>query len=326
MYHHLTNGQRCQIYSLKKRKISFRSIARDLNVQPSTISREINRNSGRRGYRPAQAQLLADIKKYSSTSHTHKMTPDVLGYIQHGLNLQWSPEQISGRLLLDKGIRLSHERIYQYIWQDKKTGGALFKNLRRRGKKYNKRASKTAGRGLIPGRIDISCRPEVVDLKSRVGDWEADSVLGQQLGGGGIVTLCERKSLLVKIGCVRRRTSGLTQSMIIRLLSPVSRWVHTITYDNGKEFAEHATVDKKLGSEAYFAKPYHSWERGLNENTNGLIRQYLPKGMNLSKLTEVEVKRVEDLLNNRPRKTLKYLTPNEVFIALTKSQSVALRT
>ncbi|MBN2675959.1 MAG: IS30 family transposase [Alphaproteobacteria bacterium] len=237
MYHHLTNGQRCQIYALKKRKFSLRSIARDLTVDPSTISREINRNSGCRGYRLSQAQLLTDIKKHSSTSHPHKMTTNVLTYIQDGLALQWSPEQIGGRLLLDKGIRLSQERIYQHIWQDKKAGGLLFKNLRQRGKKYNKRASKTAGRGLIPGRIDICCHPEVVDLKSLIGDWEADSVLGQQLGGGVIVTLCERKSLLVKIGRVRRRTSDLTQSVIIRLLNPLSRWVHTITYDNGKEFA-----------------------------------------------------------------------------------------
>jgi len=326
MYHHLTNDQRCQIYALKKRKISLRSIAGDLSVHASTVSRELNRNTGRRGYRPIQAQLFTDIKRHLSTSHPYKMTPDVIAYIQEGLSMQWSPEQISGRILLEKRIHLSHERIYQYVWQNKREGGKLYKNLRRSGKKYNKRASKTVGRGLIPGRVDISSRPEIVGLKIRVGDWEADSVVGQQKGGGGLVTLCERKSLLLRMGHVDKRTSDQTQHMIVTLLRPISQWVHTITYDNGKEFAGHENVGEQLGSVAYFARPYHAWERGLNENTNGLIRQYLPKGMNMCKLTEDEVKRIEDLLNNRPRKTLKYLTPNEVFATYTKPPSVALRT
>ena len=207
------------------------------------------------------------------------------------------------------------ERIYQIIWQDKRDGGNLWRSLRRHGKRYNKRAGKNAGRGLIPNRIDISDRPAIVARKARLGDWEGDTVASAG-HKGGLLTLVERKSQLTKISKLRRSTARATQRATVRHLKPIGNFVHTITFDNGKEFAAHQGIAHALTAKIFFATPYHAWERGLNENTNGLIRDFFPKGTDFSTISNAEVAKVERLLNARPRKSLGFRSPQEVFDSL----------
>ena len=204
----------------------------------------------------------------------------------------------------------------QMIWQDKRDGGDLWRSLRRRGKRYNKRAGKTAGRGLIPNRIDISERPAIVARKSRVGDWEGDTVVSSG-HKGGLLTLVERKTKMTKIAKLPRATAVATQEAAVRRLKPIDGFVHTITFDNGKEFAAHQDIALALNARIFFATPYHAWERGLNENTNGLIRDFFPKGTDFSTITSAEVAKVERLLNSRPRKSLGFRSPKEVFNSFT---------
>jgi IS30 family transposase len=244
-----------------------------------------------------------------------KLTVPVRRKIEAKLRqMRWSPEQISG-WLRDQGIKLSHERIYQMIWQDKRDGGNLWRSLRRHGKRYNKRAGKNAGRGLIPNRIDISERPAIVARKARLGDWEGDTVVSAG-HKGGLLTLVERKSQLTKISKLRRSTARATQRATVRRLKPIHNFVHTITFDNGKEFAAHQDIAHALNAKIFFATPYHAWERGLNENTNGLIRDFFPKGTDFSTISNAEVAKVEHLLNARPRKSLGFRSPQEVFDSL----------
>ena len=246
------------------------------------------------------------------------MTQEVISYIEEKLREEFSPEQISCTMRGSVGISISHERIYQYIWHDKKHGGDLYLKLRIAGvKKRRKRYGKKDWRGKIPNRIDIDQRPEIVEEKTRIGDWEADLVSGAH-HRGFLVTLAERKSKYILIGHVKQKTADEVKREIVRLLSPNKEWVHTITYDNGREFSAHEFINKGLNCQSYFAKPYHSWERGLNENTNGLIRQYFPKGMNLRNVSCDELAFVMDRLNHRPRKRLAFKTPHDIFV---KSES-----
>ena len=325
LYQHLTQEQRCQIYALKKRGITQAEIASDLGISQSTISRELSRNTGLRGYRFGQAQRLSEERCSARKGVARVMTPCTIARVEKLLTAhQWSPEQICGALKLEDGTKLSHESIYRHIWANKRAGGKLYLHLRQRGKKRNKRGSATAGRGLIPGRIDIDYRPLIVNEKSRVGDWELDSIVGAK-HKGAITSMVERKTKLTKLVLLEYRTSEATKEGIIRRLEPLKEHVVTLTSDNGKEFASHGKISEKLDADFYFCHPYHSWERGLNENTNGLVRQYFPKGTDFAKLTLADVQRVEDLLNNRPRKTLNYHSPNEVFAKLTAtSQNYAL--
>jgi IS30 family transposase len=278
------------------------------------VSRELRRNRGQRGYRFKQAEAKAQARQ-ALRSKPRKLTASVRRKVEAKLRqMRWSPEQISG-WLRDQGIKLSHERIYQMIWQDKRDGGNLWRSLRRRGKRYNKRAGKNAGRGLIPNRIDISDRPAIVARKARLGDWEGDTVVGAG-HKGGLLTLVERKSRLTKISKLRRSTARATQRATVRRLKPIDNFVHTITFDNGKEFAAHQDIAHALKAKIFFATPYHAWERGLNENTNGLIRDFFPKGTDFSTISNAEVAKVERLLNARPRKSLGFRSPQEVFDSL----------
>ena len=316
-YHHLTRDQRCQIYALNKRGVTQTGIAVDIGVSQGTISRELARNKGFRGYRFLQAHRFAVQRGLARKGVVRVMTPCLIVRAETLLcDNQWSPEQISGALNREDGTKVSYESLYRHIWSDKRTGGTLYFNLRQRGKKRNKRGAATAGRGLIPGRIDIAQRPAIVDAKSRLGDWELDSIIGAK-HRGAITSMVERKTKLTILELLDGPTSEATKEGIIRRLTPHKKHVLTLTSDNGKEFSGHAEISKKLGSGFYFCTPYHSWERGLNENTNGLVRQYFPKGTDFAKLTAVDVQRVENLLNNRPRKALNYHSPNEVFAKLT---------
>ena len=310
-YRRINNEDRCQIYALNKQGSSQQNIAEILGISQSAVSRELRRNRGKRGYRFKQAEAKA-LARQAARSKPRKLTGRLRYRIETKLRSQrWSPEQISG-WLGEQNISLSHERIYQMIWQDKREGGDLWRCLRRRGKRYTKRAGKTAGRGLIPNRIDISERPAIVDRKTRVGDWEGDTVVSAA-HKGGILTLVERKTKLTKIAKLPRATSVATRKAAVRRLKPIDRLVHTITFDNGKEFADHQNMASALNADIFFAKPYHAWERGLNENTNGLIRDFFPKGTDFSTITSAEIAKVERLLNSRPRKCLGFRSPKEVF-------------
>ena len=231
----------------------------------------------------------------------------------------WSPEQVSGWLLKEKRLQVSHERIYQYIYSDKATGGTLFQHLRCR-KKRRKRYGSYDRRGQLPNCRSIEQRPKVVEQRRRLGDWEADTIIGQN-HRAAIVSLVERKSKLCLLKKVERNTAASVEQAIEELLRPLAAKVYTITSDNGREFANHQSVAKKLKANFYFAHPFAAWERGTNENTNGLVRQYFPKGSDFSKITERDIQRATARLNNRPRKRLNYRTPQGVFF---KEQRIAL--
>lgn len=311
-YHHLTRDQRCQLYTLNSSGKPTDNTAVVLGVHRSTLYRELSRNKGRRGYRYPQAHEKALEKKRLSSARL-KMTAELIAIIEAKLRLQWSPEQISGWLKRYYGNKaVSHETIYKYIWEDKRQDGLLYQELRHHGKKYNKRGSGKAGRGCIPGRIDITERPEIVEEKSRLGDWEIDTIIGKE-HKGAVVSMVERHSKLTLLAQVPRKTAQEVEEALTNKLGGVADCVLTITADNGKEFANHGKVTAKLGATVYFARPYCSWERGLNEHTNGLVRQYLPKHQQLDRIADEVIWEIENLLNNRPRKVLQFRTPIEVF-------------
>ena len=218
---------------------------------------------------------------------------------------------------------LSHEQIYRYIYQDKKQGGQLYTFLRIASKPYRKRYGSYKRRIKIRNRVSIDHRPEVVDRRERVGDWEADTIVGKQQKGA-ILTLAERKSLFVQLSLLERRIAEKVKKQLVNLLAPYKQVVKTITSDNGSEFSEHQAIAQKLEAEFYFTHPYSAWEKGTNENINGLIRQYVPKDTWFKTLTMQQIKRIEYELNNRPRKTLGWKTPLQVFMANFTNNSVAL--
>ena len=318
-YRRLRHADRCQIYALLQQGVTQQQIAAQLGVSQSTISREFARNRDRRGYRIDQAQARA-FARQRVLSRPRKLTARIRATIVRLLRRRrWSPEQISDHLA-KRGTPFSHTSIYRLIWHDRQAGGDLWRCLRRRAKRTNKRVGKDAGRGIIPGRIDISCRPKIVEQRRRVGDWEGDTVLGPKRRGA-LLSLVERKSQLLKLTLLPGATAQAAQQAIVRRLRPLRRRVHTITFDNGKEFANHKAIGRALGSRIYFARPYHAWERGLNENINGLIRDFFPKGTDFSTVSPAEVAAVERLLNARPRKTLGFHSPKEVFRAAIKRRS-----
>jgi len=326
-YHHLTHYQRCQIGALKESGFSHGKIAQKLKVHKSSISRELKRNSSsdKKKYQYDHAQSLAGDRRSKASQAPNKMTPALIFLIVTALRERWSPEQICGRLALEEGPSISHESIYKLVWKDKKEGGILWQCLRHRGKKYNKRKGKTSGRGLIPDRVDIDERPKIVEAKERIGDWEGDTIEGAN-HKGSILSLVDRKSKYTFLEALKRRQATAVTKAVSRVATQMRKGgeIHTITLDNGKEFAQHKKISKRTGAMCYFAKPYHSWERGLNEHTNGLVRQYLPKGTEFTNLQNKDVKRIQKFLNTRPRKVLGYKTPEEVFFNVPISRRVAL--
>jgi IS30 family transposase len=309
-YQQLTYEQRCQISALKKSGCGQREIAKIIGTSQSTVSRELARNTGDRGYRHKQAQAKTDRRRANAVKPS-KMTPRMLAVIESKLRLEWSPEQISGWLLNDRRELLSHESIYLYVWADKRMGGDLHTHLRHQGKKYDKRRNGKSTRGQIKNRVSIEDRPSVVDAKSRIGDWEIDTVIGKG-HSGALVTVVERVTKFTVSAQVNSKSAAEVTKATIALLKPFKGVVHTITADNGKEFAYHEKISKALAADVYFAHPYSSWERGLNENTNGLLRQYFPKNTDLKKVQQVDVKRALKRLNSRPRKDLNYQTPAQL--------------
>ena len=319
-YHHVTRDTRSQICAYKASGWSMRRMAKQLGFDISSISREIKRNSGKRGYRLNQADIRAIERRKAASTRAYKMSTALIMRIQEKIKIDWSPEQISGRFKKE-GISISHESIYRMIWADKKAGGELYKHLRHRGK-YHKRSSGKAGRGCIPGRVDISERPKIVERKARIGDWEGDTIIGAR-NQGTILSLVDRCSKFTQLKSLERKTSSLVFKATVEKMRLLPHPIHTMTFDNGKEFAQHGNIAMALNTLCYFATPYHAWERGLNEHTNGLVRQYLPKSTDLSNITDELLERIEELLNHRPRKALGYKTPFEVFFRRSSRDALA---
>jgi IS30 family transposase len=311
LYTQLTQEQRYQIYAFLKAGFSQSAIASEINVHKSTICRELKRNKGQKGYRPKQAHVKATNRRQKAVKYV-KLTPKFIILVNNLIRQDFSPEQVSGTLKRNHGLMISHETIYKHLLVDKANGGNLYKHLRRSNRKRKKRYGSRNLRGQITGRVSIDLRPTIVDNKERIGDWEIDTLIGKN-HKGVLLTIVERKSKYTLIQRLSYKRSQLVADATINLLTPYREKVFTITSDNGKEFAEHQRISKRLTAKMYFAHPYHSWERGLNENTNGLIRQYFPKNTNFKTITIKSVQKVMDRLNNRPRKTLGYATPNEVF-------------
>lgn len=305
-YRQLTQDKRCQIYALMKIGLDQKAVAEEIGVHPSTISRELARNRGEKGYRYQQAQRKADERRQSAAKY-RKMTDEMIAIVEGKVREDLSPEQVSGWLERTRSEYISHERIYQHIWEDKKKGGNLYAHLRRQGKKYQRRSGTYNSRGQIKNRVGIEQRPAVVDNKTRVGDWEMDLVIGKG-NSGVLLTLVERKTLFTLSTPLKGKHADEVAKSAIALLLPYKQRVHTITVDNGKEFAHHEIIAKALDCRIFFANPYSSWERGLIENTNGLLRQYFPKAMAFDQLTQKMVDDAVAKINNRPRKTLDYDT------------------
>ncbi len=316
-YHQLTQHQRYQISALLSAGQTYTKMAQVVGVDKSTISREIARNSHPRSYQPLLAHHRALQRRRPPV---YRISTEVWAQVFRLLRQDWSPEQISGRLKRECAIRLSHEWIYQYVFANRRLGGTLFQHLRVLRKR--KKRSRVSGRGgRLPNTTSIELRPAIVERRERLGDWEVDTLLGHQ-SGPVLVTLTERKSRLTLVARAENRSSAAVRTEICRLLLPYPEKVFSLTSDNGKEFAEHEEIAQTLRLSFYFAHPYAAWERGTNENANGLLRQYFPKHASLQDVSDTQVERVMNQLNQRPRKTLAFRTPFEVFF----HQSVALVT
>jgi len=303
---HLTFEERGFLYRLKKKGKSNTEIAELMGRHRSTIGRELNRNTGQRGYRPKQAQRLADERRLASR-RPHKMDdPDVHQYVQDRLEKLWAPDQITGRVRGDfpraPGRWLSRQTIYNWINDHSPEWRSL---LRRGGRPPEKR-------GKLTDCVRIDGRPDVINRRRRYGDWEGDTIVGKGRRSA-LLTLVERKSGYLRMGRVDSLKSDMTMRVAKRRMKDLPPNLRrSMTFDNGKEFAEHGKLTRGLGLETYFADPYSSWQRGTNENTNGLLRQFFPKGTDFTQISHREVARAEQLLNERPRKRLGYLIPGEI--------------
>ena len=310
-YHQLTLKKRYHISALIKAGYKQKYIALETGVHPSTICRELKRNMESKIYNPESAQILVS-KRHNRKTKRSFLTKEVERYIRKKLKQDWSPEQICGRMKIDIGIAIVHESIYRYIYTNKANGGKLYKYLRHKNKKYHKRSNEYKARGIIIDRVMIDKRPKIVERKSRIGDLEIDTVIGKN-HIGALVTVVDRKSKFAIIKKVPSKKASVVSKALIDMITPIKNITHTITSDNGKEFAYHKEVSQATESSFYFANPYSSWERGLNEHTNGLIRQYLPKQTDFTNVSKEEIITIQNRLNNRPRKVLKFKTPAEVF-------------
>ena len=309
---HLTREQRYQIDALLQRKTKQKDIARIVGVSPSTISRELKRNSHKRGYSARVAQEYANERK-ERFSLKRKFTHQMELYVREQLELhQWSPEQIVGRAQVEGREMVSIERIYQCIREDKANGGKLYLNCRHR-LKHRKRPVGGGKRVVIPDKVSIHQRPSVIDERARFGDWEVDTIVGSG-NKGAILTLVERQTnFLLMTKLKKGKNAKNLANQISNLMLPYKQSVLSITADNGTEFYEHKEIKRRLDTDFYFADPYASYQRGTNENTNGLIRQYIPKNQDFTNINEQKIKQIQQKINARPRKKLNFETPLKLF-------------
>ncbi|WP_154723811.1 IS30 family transposase [Vibrio cyclitrophicus] len=306
-YQQLTEGRRYQISALLELGISISEIAKKVKCHRSTVYRELERNRTQNQYCPKEAQTLS-VKKRKE-ARKYQIPQERIEFIRFLLKADWSPEQISN-VLTKAGARVSHEWIYCFVAQDKRQGGKLYRHLRQGHKRYRRGRKDKAP--AIKNAVSIDERPQIVDSRARFGDWEIDTVLGKH-GTGAIVTLLERKSRFYLVKKVPSKSADDVTKATIEMLLPYKEHVHTITADNGREFAGHEEIARELEAQVYFAHPYSSWERGANENANGLLRQYVKKGTDLRTVTEDDIQFAQSRINYRPRKCLGFKQPAVVF-------------
>jgi IS30 family transposase len=311
-YKHLTLQERYLINAYKRIKTQ-KDIAKIVGVHPSTISRELKRGRGKIGkdYWAIVSHNKSVIRQVEKSKNANlKLTEEIIKLIKKYLQKEYSPEQISATIKMKHQKEISYVTIYKYIYINRLAEGDLYKQLRHKGKRRTKYGSKHKSR--IKDRVSIHKRPSIVNEKTRLGDFEIDTIIGKGQQGA-IVTIVDRKSMYLKISIPCSKNSKIVANEIKRLMHPFKKRVHTITTDNGLEFAQHKVVSKALKCDYYFCDPYSSWQRGLNENINGLIRQYIPKGSSFEHITKKRITEIENKLNHRPRKSLGWKTPYEVF-------------
>lgn len=308
-YRQLTQEQRYQIGACLRIGMKRSEIASEIKVHRSTVSREIGRNSTPYRYNPSRAIRAA--RERHEDKRKHRIDGATWARVERLLETEWSPEQISDRLKVEGLPTVSHETIYLHIYRDKRGGGVLYTNLRRRHA-YRKRIHKYCKRVGWDSRRPIAERPAVVESRSRLGDWEADTIIGREKKGG-ILSLVERRSRFCLLQKVPTKSSDTVAEAVCTKLLPFKDKVFTITSDNGPEFIRHQRIAHTLNADYFFADPYSSWQRGTVENTNGLVRQYFPKKTGFTAVSDSDIQFVNDRLNNRPRKSLGFRTPNEVF-------------
>jgi IS30 family transposase len=317
-YKHLTEEERYHIAAYKKAGYKQKDIAVQLGVSPATISRELKRNSSiiQKRYSAKSANTIATTKrKYASKKSNKKMTCELKAKIIAHIKDDFSPEQIAGVFKTRENISISHVTIYGLIKEDKYKGGKLHEHLRFHHTGHRRAKYGTKSSSGIKERVSISQRPDSVNNTMRIGDIEIDTIVGANQKGA-ITTAVDRGSKLVRVSIPTSKKANEVANETIRILQDFKHTIHTITSDNGLEFANHKDISQALGCDYYFCHPYSSWERGLNEYTNGLIRQYIPKGTSFENITQKEITIIENKLNNRPRKSLGWRTPNEVFFGL----------
>jgi transposase, IS30 family len=311
-YHQLSTEERYEFGAMRQQQVGMAKMAEHLGRHRSTLYREVKRNRSVHDgcYRPSHAVEKASGRKRRSCRNW-RYGPAEFRPVESLIRRRFSPEQVVGRCQLEGQAVMSHETIYRWIWQDKRCGGTLWKNLRGARKQRRKRYGRYDSRGRLAGKKPIEQRPAVVANRGRIGDWEIDTIHGR--GKACVVTVVERKTGLLRMGPIHRATKEQTLERTVKLLWAERQRVKTITADNGTEFHNYRELESILGTKVYFATPHHAWERGTNENTNGLIRQYLPKGTNLCHITQQQCDRIAEQLTNRPRLRLGFMTPNEAY-------------
>ena len=322
-YTHLSARERMGLFYMHQSGYSLRAIGRRLGRSHTTLSRELKRNARVSGmcYCDRAAQYYADQRKRLPRYQKCYQHETLRHYVDDKLALGWSPEIIAGRLKHDYprqlSLRVSHETIYQWIYRDAAKGGHAYKHLVRAHKRRRKHFKYSQCRGLIPHRLDISQRPEAINRRQRYGHWEGDTMVGR-LRQGRLVTHVERKSRYLMVAKLPNGGAAQFTQITLKLFKTIpAKYRRSLTLDNGSENVQHQTLTKKLNMAVYFARPYASWERGTNENTNGLIRRHFPKGTDFLSITKKQLDQVVNLLNHRPRKCLNYQTPFEVFNNIT---------
>jgi IS30 family transposase len=314
MHTQITLEERYAMWALRKQRLSIRAIARELGRAPSTVSRELSRNrrpSGR--YVPDIAHSYATARRRRSRRNTHFSTDEWV-LVEHLVSLDWSPEQVSGWLKLHGVMSISHETIYLRVFRDKKAGGEMWRHLRQATKKRRKRYRSYDSRGRLPGKRHISERPTEVEDRQTTGHWEIDTIMGDDHGRHSALTVVERKTGYLQIGKLVRHCAADATARTIELIDRQPERFKTITADNGTEFHSYKQIEEATGVPFYFATPHHSWERGTNENTNGLLRQYLPKRRSMAHVDQADLDAIAVKLNTRPRKRLGFRTPEECYV------------
>jgi IS30 family transposase len=316
MYRQITVEERYLLAVLRQLGYPAAAIARVVGRHRSTIGREVQRNQAHSDghYRAELADWYARGRR-SRARRNRRFGAADWARVEALVREDWSPEQVAGWLRRWGELAISHETIYRYIWADKRAGGALYQHLRGGRKRVRKRYGSYDSRGRLAGKRPITTRPAAADARSAVGHWEGDTMLGAGQAGPCVLSLVERKTGYLVLGQLRRRTSAEVNRRARHLIRAQPRPVRTLTLDNGTEFHEYGALERRTAIRCYFATPHHAWERGTNENTNGLIRQYLPKRQSMAHLTQHDCNRIARKLNRRPRKRLGFRTPEECYVS-----------